>query len=163
MGQEGLSGRFADGFNLASFKWTEKKANLSTERSCQHSLFLLGEQLYRNKTKQRSNPTRGCGASLQWPDSAQGLCPWDPCQVALPRPTALVWPSLPVAWVSHLAPGSCHLAAYIFPSICLPDPLFSQQTCPVKFMLKYPPPQQTSLELRVNLNAMPLDLPPAPH
>ena len=58
LGQEGLSGRFADGFNLASlFKWTEKKANLSTERSCQHSLFFLGEQLLseQNRTALRSH------------------------------------------------------------------------------------------------------------
>lgn len=56
-GQEGLSGRFADGFNLASlFKWTEKKASLSTERSCQHSLFFLEQLLSeQNRTALRSH------------------------------------------------------------------------------------------------------------
>ena len=139
LGQEGLSGRCADGFNLASlFKCTEKKANLSTERSCQHSLFFLGEQLLSEQNRRALKSHSGIWVSPQWPDSAQGPCPWGPCQLALPRPTALVWSSVPVAWVSHLAPGSCHLTTYIFPSICLPD-LFPQQTCPVKFMLKYPP------------------------
>lgn len=46
LGQVTTSGRFVDEFNLVSLcKRTEKKANPSTERPCQHSLFFLGEEL----------------------------------------------------------------------------------------------------------------------
>ena len=76
LGQEGLSGRCADGFNLASlFKCTEKKANLSTERSCQHSLFFLGEQLLSEQNRRALKSHSGMWVSPQWPDSAQGSLP----------------------------------------------------------------------------------------
>ena len=151
LGQVSTSGRFVDEFNLVSLcKRTEKKANPSTERPCQHSLFFLGEELLSEKTR---NVLTSHPETWSFPSAActQHRAPVHgvPAGWRCPGPLPSSGPHfLPPAFPTQ--PLACGFASDLFPSICLPDPLFSLQ------ILKIPPTDLSGAQDKMaNLNSPP--------